>query len=113
MYTTKNSSINLFKNVSIAGIFCVLLSLGLHILVLIKGGDIFGLYPSGLTVKQWALCGGLALIVVLVGLIVKQIPEDQDWQEDSNKKLWPNRSFNLAVMATMPRESLQDFEIDE
>ncbi len=56
----------------------VFFGFGLQVFVVHAAGGIFELYPNGLTFKQWAISIGLALIVLLVGLIVSQLPYDLD-----------------------------------
>lgn len=51
---------------------------GLQVFVVHAAGSVLELYPNGLTFKQWAISIGLALIVLLVGLIVSQLPYDLD-----------------------------------
>lgn len=67
---------NFVDGINLKSCFSLLFSIGIHILVICMGKSIFGLYPYGLTLKQWAICLGLSLVVILVGLIVKQIPYD-------------------------------------
>ena len=84
----------------------------LQILCVQLGGDILGLYPYGLTVKQWAICIGLSMIVWILGFLFKLIPKDME-NDEGSKKFWPNKSYNLAVMTVTSRETLIDFEIDD
>jgi hypothetical protein len=69
-------SINFIHNISIYSLLLILFAIGLHITVIIYGGNILGLYPGGLTIKQWAICLGFSLMVIIVGLIIRQLPYD-------------------------------------
>ena len=71
-----------------------------------------GLYPNGLTIKQWAISGGFGVSVWLVSFIVKLLPKDLD-NEEGSKKYWINKSYNLAVMTVTSRETLIEFEVDD
>ena len=88
----------------------ILLTLLLQALVVTKGGNVWGLYPNGLTFLQWIICIGFFMITIVVGLLVKQLPDDQVHEVNNGRK-WVNRSYNLAVMSIVPRETLIDFEI--
>ena len=61
---------------------------------------------------QWVVTLGLALTVIIVGLLVKQIPDDEE-REERKGRIWANRSYNLAVISVVPRDNLVDFEIEE
>lgn len=67
-------SVNFVDEFSIYKLFCIFIPLGLQVFIISIGGTAFGIYPSGLTLKQWAICLGISLIVALTGLITKQIP---------------------------------------
>lgn len=67
-------SVNFVDGFTISKFVCILGVLGLHVGVVSVGGTAFGVYPLGLTLKQWAICLGISLIVALTGLITKQIP---------------------------------------
>jgi hypothetical protein len=69
-------SINFIHSISIYSIILILVAIGLHITLIIYGSNIIGLYPGGLTIKQWAICLGLSLMVIIVGLIIRQLPYD-------------------------------------
>lgn len=71
-------SLNFVDGVNVATCCSLFFSIGIHVGVISIGSSVFGLYPFGLTLKQWAICLGLSLVVVLVGLIVKQIPYEND-----------------------------------
>lgn len=79
-----------------------LVAFGLQVIAIHTGSNLFHVYPYGLTLKQWAICIGLALIVILIGLIISQVPYDID-NDEQKGKVWPNRCYNLAVMATVAR----------
>jgi hypothetical protein len=51
-------------------------------------------------------------VVVLVAILTREMPFDDEGEENRGK-VWPNRSFNLAVIAMVSRDTLQDFENDE
>lgn len=103
-----NNSHNFLEEMNWAAGMGIVVAFGLQIFIIFVGSDVMELYPSGLTLTQWAICASMSLVVVLVGMLVKQIPYDNE-NEEQKGKVWPNRCYNLAVMATAPKESLQDF----
>lgn len=106
--SSNSNSHNFLEGITWTSGIGILLALGLQILIIFQGSHIMELYPYGLTIKQWAICASMSLVVVLVGMLVKQLPYDHDGEEQKGK-IWPNRCYNLAVMATAPKENLQDF----
>ena len=72
------SGLNLFENLSLKQAFFIIAALGLQVFVIHKGGSIWGVYPNGLIFVQWVICLGLSLCVIVVGILVKQIPDDEE-----------------------------------
>lgn len=79
-------------------IFSAVVALGGQIVVTCFGGEGLCLYPNGLTIKQWAICLGLSLFVIITRLVVKQFPEE-NYNDEKVGRIWVNRSYNLSVMA--------------
>lgn len=67
-------NVNFVQGFTISKLVCIVFALGLQILIIFTGGSAFGLYPYGLSLKQWTICLGISLIVSIAGLITKQIP---------------------------------------
>lgn len=65
---------NILKAVSIQSIIGFIVSFGLHVLTVFVGGSTFEFYPSGLTPKQWGISLSLSLLVLIIGIVLKQIP---------------------------------------
>lgn len=70
------NSINFIHGISVKMVVVIIIAIVLHVLVILYGDNVFGLYPGGLTIKQWAICLGLSLIVIIVGLVIRQLPYD-------------------------------------
>jgi len=69
--------------------------LGSHVLFIELAGSTAHFYSEGLSITQWMFCIGVSLIVIIVGFIVKLLPDPLE--ENKNKKRWPNKSYNLSV----------------
>ncbi len=79
-----------------------------HYFFITYGGNYFGFYPNGLTIKQWAFSLGLSMIVWVVGFLVKLMPSSHtDKNKESN--LMPNKSYNLSIKTMVTRSELSDF----
>jgi hypothetical protein len=87
------------------------LTLLAHFVFMYVALDYASLYPVGLIVEQWLLSAGLALVVVVVGFIVRMLPESS--KERSNKRRWANKSYNLSVKLVGKSDKFYEFDREE
>jgi hypothetical protein len=74
--------INIYKSIKFINIILFVITLVANYFFITYGGNYFGFYPNGLTIKQWAFCLGMSMIVWIVGFLVKLMPSSH---VDKNK----------------------------
>ena len=100
---SNKSGLNFFEGIDFKTVVLILIALALQILCVEFSGDYLGLYPTGLTLIQWAICFGMSLASCIFGIIMKQLPINEEKNGNRNIRIWPNRAYNLAVKAVAPR----------
>lgn len=102
---------NVLSGIGIHNIVIFCLTLGTHIMFIEFGGSTAHFYANGLSIIQWLFCMGISLIVMLIGLIVRLLPDPLE--ENINKKRWPNKSYNLSVKFVGKSDKFFEFDREE
>ena len=74
-----DDSFNIFKRITRSLLFplITICELGLQVLIVIFGSNIFHVANGGITGEQWGICFGFSAITFVVSIICKLIPLEQ------------------------------------
>jgi len=68
-------------------------------------------YPHPLSLEHWLISSGLAMMVWLVGFLVRLLPSSS--MPENDDRFWSNQSHNLGVKLVIKKMKLAEFETED
>lgn len=107
----KDNQINVLEGIEIQNILVFIFVVLSHYLFITLCASFVGLYPESLTLQQWLVSSAFAMIVWLVGFVVRLFPNSN--KQIKVKRIWANKSYNLGVKLVNKKLNLAEFEVEE
>jgi cyanate permease len=105
-----SKEINVLEGLDWHNALFFILTIASHCLLVQVAAESAQLYSYGLTIQQWLLSAALAIIVWIVGFLVRLLPDSSHLHR--SKKLWRNKSYNLNVKLVGKNDKFYEFDRD-